>query len=46
MVGVGYTFGWGDLLLAWRNLSYDEGGDKLLQNFRFTGPAFGATFRF
>ena len=46
MAGIGYTFGWGDLLLAWRHLAYDEGDDKLLQNFRFSGPALGATFRF
>jgi hypothetical protein len=46
VLGVGYGFKWGDLLLAYRTLYYDQGGDKLLQNFRFSGPALGATFRF
>lgn len=46
VLGVGYGFKWGDLLLAYRTLYYDQGGDKLLQNFRFSGPTLGATFRF
>lgn len=46
MVGIAYGFGWGDLVLVYRHLSYDEGDDKLLQDFRFSGPALGATFRF
>jgi hypothetical protein len=45
-VGVAYAFGWGDVVLAYRTLSYDQSDDKLLQNFRFSGPAIGATFRF
>ena len=31
---------------ATRQLSYDEGDNKLLQDFRFGGPALGVTFRF
>lgn len=46
LVGVTYAFGWGDAVLAYRTLSYDQSDDKLLQNFRFSGPALGATFRF
>lgn len=46
MAGLAYSFGWGDLLLAYRHLAYDQGGDKLMQDFRFSGPALGATFRF
>jgi hypothetical protein len=46
LVGVAYAFGWGDVVLAYRTLSYDQSDDKLLQNFRFSGPAIGATFRF
>jgi len=46
VLGVGYGFKWGDLLLAYRTLYYDQGDDKLLQNFRFSGPTLGATFRF
>ena len=46
LLGVGYGFKWGDVLLAYRTLFYDQGDDKLLQNFRFSGPTLGATFRF
>jgi hypothetical protein len=46
LVGVDYAFAWGDLAVAYRHLAYDEGSDKLMQNFRFSGPALGATFRF
>jgi len=46
IAGVAYGFKWGDLLLAYRKLYYDQGDDKLLQNFSFSGPTLGATFRF
>jgi hypothetical protein len=46
MAGIGYAFKWGDVLLAYRHLYYDQKGDKLIQDMRFSGPAFGATFRF
>lgn len=46
MAGIGYKFNWGDVLLAYRHLYYDQKGDKLIQDMRFSGPALGATFRF
>ena len=46
MVGVGYGFKWGDIVLAYRTLFYDQSDDKLLQDFRFSGTTLGATFRF
>ena len=46
LVGIGYAFKWGDMLLAYRTLFYDQSDDKLLQDFRFSGPSLGATFRF
>jgi hypothetical protein len=46
MIGIAYTFKWGDVRLAYRNLYYDQKDDKLAQNLRFTGPALGVTFRF
>jgi hypothetical protein len=46
LAGIGYAFGWGDVTLAWRQLSYDQKDDKLLQDFRFKGSLLGATFRF
>ena len=46
MAGASYAYGWGDLVLAYRHLAYDQASDKLLQDFSFSGPGFGATFRF
>jgi hypothetical protein len=46
MLGISYAFKWGDAVLVYRQLSYDEGDNKLLQDFRFGGPALGVTFRF
>ena len=46
MIGIAYTFKWGDVTLAYRNLYYDQKDDKLVQDLRFDGPALGATFRF
>jgi hypothetical protein len=44
--GIGYSFKWGDALLAYRHLYYDQKSDKLIQDMRFSGPALAATFRF
>ena len=44
LLGVGYTFDWGDVNLSIRNLSYDFNG-KNDMDLRMTGPALGATFR-
>ncbi|MFT4520076.1 MAG: hypothetical protein ACI9JM_002476 [Halioglobus sp.] len=46
MAGVSRAFGWGDLVLVYRHLEYDQGDDDLLEDFSFTGPAMGATFHF
>ena len=46
MTGIGYSFRWGDALLAYRHLFYDQKGDKLFQDFSFSGPALGVSFRF
>ena len=43
--GVGYRFGWGDLLLVYRNLEYHADDDELLERLRMGGPAIAATFR-
>ena len=45
-IGIGYSFRWGDLRLAYRYLSFEEASDKLIQNLYLQGPALGATFRF
>ena len=46
LVGIAYAFEWGDASLGYRHLYYDQSGDKFVQNFRFSGPSLGATFRF
>jgi hypothetical protein len=46
VVGIGYTFSWGDLLLAYRHLDYDTEHGELLESLRLSGPAVGAAFRF
>lgn len=45
-VSVSRQFDWGSLLFGYRHLEYDEGSDGLMQDFSFSGPGFGATFRF
>src|SRR5215475_9090098 len=46
LLGVGYSFGWGDLLLVYRYLSFEQGDERPVQRFYLSGPALGATFRF
>jgi hypothetical protein len=46
MLGVGYAFGWGDLLLVYRYLSFEQGDEHPVQRLYFSGPALGATFHF
>lgn len=46
IAGVGYSFGWGDLLGVWRYLDYDMPNSSPIQNTDFSGPAFGVTFHF
>jgi len=46
MLGVAYSFKWGGVTLAYRDLYYDQKDDKLIQDLRFSGLAFGVTFRF
>lgn len=46
VVGVGYGFKWGEVLLSYRYLYYDEGDDKFVQKLRLGGPGLGVNFRF
>ena len=46
LLGAGYAFKWGELAAMYRYVYYDMKDDGLLQDMRFAGPAFGATFRF
>jgi hypothetical protein len=44
IIGVGYKFGWGDVVLAYRYLYYDMGSDGPVHNLTLAGPAIGASF--
>jgi hypothetical protein len=45
ILGVGYRFGWGDVIVAWRTLQYRmSNDDSLVQNLQLSGPAVGARF--
>jgi hypothetical protein len=46
MLGIAYSFKWGAVTLAYRDLYYDQSDDKLVQNLRFSGPVLGLTIRF
>ena len=46
LAGIGYRFGWGDIKLVYRYLSYDMDDDKLLKDLDLSGPALGVVFRF
>jgi len=44
--GIGYMFNWGDIVLGYRYLEYDEGNDKLLHDLKLYGPLLGVKFKF
>jgi len=44
LAGVGYTFGWGDVLAGWRHTDYKMESGGLLEDFNLSGLAVGATF--
>ena len=44
--GLGYRFNWGDLLLTYRYVYYDEGNENLIQDLNMYGPKVGIVFHF
>lgn len=44
--GVGYAFDWGEIMLLYRHLEYDQGDDELLKDVSFSGGMLGVNFRF
>lgn len=46
MAGIGYQTGWAGVTLGYRYLSYDQGNDKLVQEFSFSGPFLAVNFSF
>lgn len=43
--GVGYAFGWGDVLAVWRYLGYDMKSGQAVEDVNFNGPMIGVTFK-
>ena len=46
LTGLSYSYAWGDLMMVYRHLSYDEDASGFMQDFSFSGPTLGARFRF
>ena len=46
MLGVGYTYGWVDLTLAYNNMYYSLSKNNVSSYLNMGGPAVAATFRF
>ena len=44
MGGLGYSFGWGDIVGAWRYLDYNMKSGKKIESMTFNGPAIAAVF--
>lgn len=44
LIGLGYRYDWGNLLLAFRTINYATTGDGVLQEMKMQGPALGVTF--
>lgn len=43
--GLGYSWGWGDVVLAWRYLDYDLGSGKAFRDLTLNGPELGVVLR-
>ena len=46
ILGAGYSFSWGDVLVAWRYLDYEFDSGQPVQSLTFNGLAAGVSFRF
>lgn len=46
MLGVGHEFKWGEVIFAYRYLSWEQGGSKLVEDFTVAGFGLGVNFRF
>jgi hypothetical protein len=44
--GIGYQTGWAGVTLGYRHLSYDQGGDRLVQDVSFSGPFLAVNITF
>ena len=46
VLGVGHAFKWGEVVFAYRYLSYEQSGSKLIEDLSFAGFGLGVKFRF
>ena len=46
LLGVGYAFSWGEALLVYRYLSFEQDDGKAVQRFSLAGSALGVSLRF
>ncbi|GGJ43446.1 hypothetical protein [Neoroseomonas lacus] len=46
MAGIGYQTGWVGVTLGYRYPYYDQGNDKFVQDFSFSGPFLAVNFSF
>jgi hypothetical protein len=46
MAGVGYSYKWGEVVSAYRYLSYEQSDNKLIEDLKLGGFALGVNFRF
>ena len=46
LLGIGYAYKWGEVLLSYRYIQYEEGDDKFLQDLKLGGLGVGVNFRF
>jgi hypothetical protein len=44
IAGIGYSFGWGDVVASWRYIDYDMKSGKKIESMNFNGPAIAAVF--
>jgi hypothetical protein len=45
MAGIGYAFGWGSVICAWRHIDYDMKSGKAIESLSFDGPGVALAFR-
>jgi hypothetical protein len=46
ILGLGYDFGWGSVVGAWRYMGYEFDSSSHVQNLSFNGPLLGVVLRF
>jgi hypothetical protein len=44
MAGIGYSFGWGDVVGSWRYIDYQMKSGNVLEELSFNGPVIAAVF--